>query len=346
VSDDRRLPRWARTLIKLAVAAAVVAIMVQMGLLQLDAQDLRRALAGWPYLVAALALLLFSVFLQSIRWALLLRPHGIRIPILRLYNLAMTGVFFSMIGPGGVGGDAVKAYLVARDREQRAAAATTVVLDRVVGLFTLLLFACTATLLHIRTLWHTDIRWLNWWDLPGGRVLILLIGGATALLVAGAAAVSSKRLRTSKRIARATSWLPFRATVGEIYRSVHAYRDHPGALLGSIAMSALAQVPFFIVYYLYGRAVGADIALWRYVAVVPPALVIRTLPILPGGAGQGAVALGLLFPLVGAGKSKGTAIGTVGDALFIVLYLVAGIFFLFGRTDYGEARKAAEEMPE
>jgi hypothetical protein len=337
------MPRWVWLLIKLAVAALVVAVMVRQGVLKFEVDDLLRALGRWPWLVVALVSLLLGVFLQSIRWGLLLRPHGIELSPLRLFQLTMTGIFFTMVGPGGIGGDAVKAFLVARGRDRRTAAATTVLLDRVLGLLTLFAVAGVMTLLNLGRLWHARIEWLNWFGLPGGRMLVFLIVGVTVGVLVGATVLVSKRLRATGLLSRATAWVPFRSTVQEVYRSVHLYRDHPRALISASAVSMVAQLPFYLVYYLYGLAVGADVEFWHCALIVPPAMVIRVLPILPGGAGQGTVAMGLLFPLVGVAAAKGAAVGTIGDALFITLYLIGGLFFLSGGTRIRDLRAAGAE---
>jgi hypothetical protein len=47
------------------------------------------------------------------------------------------------------------------------------------------------------------------------------------------------------------------------------------------------------------------------------------------------VGMALLFPLVGV--ADGAEIGALGDVIFVILYLVGGIFFLFGKN-----RHAAE----
>jgi len=330
----RKVPRWVWVLVKLAVAAGIVAWMVYDKAIR--PEDVRRAREGWPWLLAALAVLLVGMFLQSVRWCILIRAQGIRIRLVEAYTLTMTGQFFSLVAPGGIGGDGVKAYYVARGREQKAAAVTTVFLDRYLGFVTLFLVAGVMVLLDIGRLWHAKIEGLNRFGLPGGRLLALLIGAGAAGLIAFGLVMTSKRVRRSALLARLSRFVPFRPTVAKVYEAVHLYGDRRWALCGAALVSVVAQIPLYLVYYLYGQALGAGVELWHCALIVPPAMVVRVLPVLPGGAGQGMAAMRFLFPLVGV--ALGGAVGGLGDAVFIATYLIGGAFFVFGKSRYRDMR--------
>jgi uncharacterized protein (TIRG00374 family) len=337
-APGRRIPRWCWTLAKLGIAAAVVAWMLQRDIL--SREHLTSALANWHWLVIALAALLAGVFLQSIRWGILLRAQGIQAGTLELFILAMTGFFFTLIAPGGIGGDAMKAFYVAKGREKKAEAATTVFLDRFLGLATLFLVAAVMVGFKCRTLWYREVQGLDRFGMPGGRILVLAIAAGVGAMTAFALLVTSKRLRRSQLLKRLSRVVPFRRTLVKVYDAMHLYGDRPGALFAAGAVSVVAQLSFYLIYYLYGLAVGAEIEWWHCALVVPPAMVIRVLPLMPAGAGQGMAAMAVLFPLVGV--EGGPAIGAVGDAMFFVVCLIGGLFFVFGKTNYSEMRAAAK----
>src|SRR5262249_58221984 len=57
------------------------------------------------------------------------------------YRLGLVGVFYNTFLPGSVGGDLVKAFFIAREHpERRTRAVATVIMDRALGLFGLILF--------------------------------------------------------------------------------------------------------------------------------------------------------------------------------------------------------------
>ena len=337
-APKKKIPRWCWTLAKVGVAAGIVVWMFQQDIIHFE--ELKAALVNWHWLAVALVALLVCVFLQSIRWRILLRAQDLQAGTLELFNLTMTGLFFALVAPGGIGGDAVKAIYVTRGREKKAEAATTVFLDRFLGLATLFLVGAVMVGLKCRTLWDTQVAGLDRFGLPGGRILVIAITAGGVAIMAFALLVTNKRVRRSQLLNRLSRGVPFRQTLVKVYDAMHLYGDKPGALVLAAAVSVVAQMPLYIVYYLYGLAVGAEIAWWHCALIVPPAMVIRVLPLMPAGAGQGMVAMGLLFPLVGV--QKGAAIGAVGDAMFFVTCLIGGLFFVFGKTNYSDIRAAAE----
>ncbi len=342
-APKKTVPRWVWTLVKLAVAAAVVVWMFQRDVLRLEEDTLRSALAHAGWLAIALVVLMIGIFLQSVRWGILLRAQGIEAGTLELYTLAMTGLFFTLVAPGGIGGDAVKAFYVAHGREKKAEAATTVFLDRFLGLATLFLIAAVMVGIKAPALWNKQLDTLDRFGMPGGRVLVLAIAAGVLVIVAFAVLVTSKRLRRSESLRWLARFLPFRATFVKIYDALHLYGDRPGTFLLAAAVSVLAQSSLYIMYYVAALAIGAEIEWWHCALIVPPAMVIRVLPLVPGGAGQGMVAMGLLFPLVGIASAAGGAVGMIGDVMFIIIYLIGGLFFIFGRAAYGGLRAAATQ---
>jgi glycosyltransferase 2 family protein len=325
---------------KLLLVAGVVVWMAHKG--AIDPEVLRRAAGNWPMLLAALGVMLVTPLLTALRWRVLLRIHNIELSLFDLLRLVMVGLFFTLIAPGGIGGDVVKAWYVARDSSKRAAAATSVLLDRYLGLVTLLLLGIAMIALQFRTLWHAEVEGLRGIGLPlnGGQTLILSLGAVTVGLVVLALLVMNKRLRNSRLAARASRLVPFRRTIRHVYEAAHACGDHPGLLIRSAFWSVIAQSLMFISYYFIGLAVGAKVTLGQCILIIPPAMLIRFLPLVPGGAGQGMVGMALLFPLVGV--ADGAEIGALGDVIFVILYLVGGLFFLFGKNRHSEIREVVD----
>jgi len=334
----RRIPSWAWTTLKLAVAACIIGWMFRAGVIRVD--DLRSAGSRWPFILLGLACVLACIMIQSVRWGFLLRAQGIRLGFWRLYALMMTGFFFTIVAPGGLGGDAVKAFYVARGQTKKAEAATTVFLDRFLGLATLFFVAGIMIVVDFRNLWNLSTEKGDVAGIPFGRVLVIAVGACAASMALFAVLVMSKRLRRTGLLGRLARFVPFRQAVRKVYEALHLYGDHPRELAWAAAASIIAQVPLYAAYYLYGLAVGVDIKPWHCALIVAPAMVIRVLPLVPAGAGQGMAAMALLFPLVGI--QEGAAIGAIGDAVFIIVCLMGGAFFVLEKSSYGAIRAAAE----
>lgn len=118
-------------------------------------------------LVGAGILELIQVAGTALRWRMLLRGQGIRIPVMRAISLTFQGCMFSLFMPGGaVGGDVLKAAFLARETRdgQKIEGVTTIFLDRVIGMMGLFLVVlltgagCLPTILTFAP----EIRLLVW----------------------------------------------------------------------------------------------------------------------------------------------------------------------------------------
>jgi hypothetical protein len=152
-----KLPPWLAHTLRIAFAVLVIAVLVRSGALK--PALLGAAVARHPALYA-FAFFLYLVPLQILawgRWHLLLRAAKVQITWRESARLHLTGIFFNGFLPGGTGGDLVKGwYLVrGRNRTEAAAAVGTLVVDRITGLFGLIILAAAANWIS-RDIWSTS----------------------------------------------------------------------------------------------------------------------------------------------------------------------------------------------
>ena len=89
---------------------------------------------------AAMLLMVLSQVVSTVRWQILLKPLDFELPWIRVFRIYFTGMFFSLFLPTLVGGDGIKAYLVAREWKRIPAALYTLLADRTMGLTAMLVF--------------------------------------------------------------------------------------------------------------------------------------------------------------------------------------------------------------
>ena len=112
-SSDPARRRIASTLIKVAVTVALyVAVFYKIDVDKMWSH-LQAVRPGW----IALGILAYAAgqWLSAWRWWLLLRPVQLTVPYLRMVAFYFIGMFFNHFLPTIVGGDAVKAILLARE---------------------------------------------------------------------------------------------------------------------------------------------------------------------------------------------------------------------------------------
>lgn len=94
-----------------------------------------------PIFIGLAAIAVACTSLQFVRWFVLVRALNLPFTIQNAFRLGLVGCFYNAFLPGSVGGDLVKAYIIARDTPGKHSAVATVIADRLVGLFGLIWFA-------------------------------------------------------------------------------------------------------------------------------------------------------------------------------------------------------------
>src|SRR5579871_5909502 len=141
--------RWLNTAFKVSLGPAIVIWFLKSG--RLDAALLAGALRNWPKLLLTVFILYSVSAVTSLRWCLFLRAQSIPIKLADCFSFTMAGMFLGLPTPGGAGGDVAKIWLV-RERVpgKGKVAAETVLVDRMVGLFSLLAFVGAAMIASVR----------------------------------------------------------------------------------------------------------------------------------------------------------------------------------------------------
>ncbi len=275
-----------------------------------------------------------AVALSGVKWGVLLRAVGIRVPMGRLLSYQWQAEFFNNFLPAQVGGDVARGYAVAADTKRTADAAASVVIDRFIGLLVFMVFAAVAT--SAMLLWgrpnHVPFA-------PEQLLSLRLIAIGSALVSLGLLAVVlmllSRRLKA--QVERLLARLPLQARTVPVWqkgaRAFDAYRGHTCALLwvalGSVAIVLLTSLNIWLI----ARALEPGGISLLEVLVVNPIIVFvaLALPLAPGGLGVRQGAFYATFLLVGASGSLGLAVGILQQALGYIVSIPGGILWMRGR---------------
>ena len=265
-------------------------------------------------LVLAFVLLFIAVLLQTTRWWRLLAAVGCSTAWFNALRLSLYGLFFNLVVPGLTGGDVVRALLVARAHpERRAAAAISVLIDRLVGMLMLALIGAIVILLEgdkfsaLRT-----------------PVLVALCGGGVVALLYANPAL--------RRAVNFTHWLgrmPMSKSLLQIDEALLAYSNRPFELLLAALFSAWNHAFVALAIFVLGRAFGdSTLSLMQYVAISSVGNIASALPVAPGGWGVGEAVYQFLFELIGGNGTVGVAVSITFKLLFALIGLCGGFFLL------------------
>jgi len=101
------------------------------------------------------AFLCFGLVLvcAAFRWQLLMKVQGISLSWFRVWQLVMIGMFYNLFLPGGTGGDLVKIFYAVREAPRsKSAVFLSVVVDRLTGMFALILVSSAVFLVFFKEL--------------------------------------------------------------------------------------------------------------------------------------------------------------------------------------------------
>lgn len=272
---------WLSLALKLVVAVGLIAFMLHSG--HLDLHVLLDLLT--PFNVAvALTLAGLNIFAAAWRWMVLLKARGFHIPFTYGSALYLIGMFFNYALPGAVSGDLVRAYYLVQDYpEQRMDSVLSVLIDRVLGLYSYFILSLVAILWDFdMVMGHDKIRGL-------AGVCSLIFIGLTAFFTIA----FSARLYQLTHFDRISRRIP---KVHELIEGLHRFGKRPGVLAQSIALSLAAQLFALGFFYFLARITHeADVTWSSILFAVPMGFLVTAIPISPAGVGVGQVAFLYLF---------------------------------------------------
>ena len=275
-------------------------------------------------LILSFILMGATIMSGVIRWQTVLKVHGLEMPLLRTTQISLIAQFFNSFLLGSIGGDVLKAYYVAREtHHKKTEAVVTVLVDRIIGMFSLLLFAC--------------IMLPPNWSLVGDIKIRAVIGLMIAM-TAGCALVMFLFFRggVSKRFPKAREYLK-RLPKGEVLeRSLEAFREFgrnrrfwweiiPVAILGNVI------IIFHFISLTWGFRL--HVSPTALAEIVPTVTSISALPITPSGLGvrENLYVLMLSAPSVNVEASTALLLSLIGYATSLAWSLIGGLVYITQR---------------
>ena len=347
----------------------IIQIVVTLGILFWIFHDPHKRTEMWAAISHAQPLWIgagiFSYFIVEIlaaaRWQILLRVQGIRIGWFRLASLLMIGVFFNQFMPGGTGGDVVKIfYLLKETPGKKAQALLAVLIDRVIGLFGLVLVA--GVVIALRWDWltqgqpvpHFNARWIfsptiikAWLNqIPGTSKLLYILLAVLGSSVIGI--VFSFTITGVGLIQKLPHKMPFREKLVELSIAYNLYARAWKASLLAIFASIGVHIASFYVFYAAAKSLRAGIPLLDFFAVMPIINTLASLPISVGGTGvREGLFQSLLSTLCNVKEADAVVISLTGFAMVLFWGVVGGVVYLFYRpTEHAKLSDIQHEVEE
>lgn len=266
------------------------------------------------FLVWAVALyLVVGMSTLAKRFNIICGANGLEIGFLEAFQLTLIGIFFNNFLPTSVGGDLVKAYCASQKSKRRLESFSSVLIDRIFGLFTFVLLP-SVTLIFV----FKSVR---------SSVIAIVYASMAVALLAILFIFNRKVAEKFKCILNLFPHSHIADKIKKVYDSLHAFRNRRALLVLALALSLVGQVVAIWVIYLMALALKIQTGFFMLLLLVPIIHLVSMLPSLNGlGIREGAFVY-FLGPLMGSDAAL--AVGILWLGLLFLLSLMGGLVYLF-----------------
>ena len=274
-------------------------------------------------LLACAVLMAVQISLGALRWGMVLRALSGTFTHMQIFCLYYIGVFFAIVLPGAVGGDAMRRWYSRRAGLGLATSINSVMLERAITVLGLvLLVAAMQPLLLDRVP-----------NLPGVWVFPFLsvagIAGILFLAVLDNLPESYYRWRIVRGLgllAADTRHVCFRLRSG----------------LPLLAVAIFDHINLSLAVYVLARGLDLDVDALDCIVLVPPVILIMTLPISIAGWGVRETAMVAAFGFVGVSAQSALVLSVLFGIMTMVTALPGGLVFLMTGDDNVTAKVVTE----
>jgi len=299
--------------ILLSIALLVVLLML------IDRDALLKAFVEMDAQLFLIGLLVYalSVGVWSFRWLLIIRAAGENVGYVRVFLTTLVGLFFSQFLPAMVGTDVARMVELSDEAGTNARVVSTVLLDRLIGLISLVVMALVALVFSAGVVGGQD-----------SRIALITIGAFVALVVGWVVFFNRGLMRRFSWVFKLPIASRIESSIRNLYESLHHLQNQPRLLVSALAVSFVMQIIEIASIVFIARALKIEIPIVDFFIFVPLIWIVTTIPISISGLGLREGAFAVFFAQVGVASSDGVALSLLYYAYHLVLGIVGGLVFL------------------
>jgi uncharacterized protein (TIRG00374 family) len=261
----------------------------------------------------ALALVLFisAIIVASYRLSLIVlaqKEGGITLK--EAISLTLLGYFFNNFLPTAIGGDVVKAYYLSKKTGDNMGSFTSVFVDRLTGLLTMIFMASIALVFIQSSMIESRVRQILY-------IITLLALLAVLFMVNKGFAKKFSGLLVFVR--------PIEDKLISAYRAVHKYKDDKLLIAKTLSISIVSQLLFYSSFGAMAASIGSQLKPLDILLRLPVVGVMSLLPSLNGlGLREGATVV-FFGPLIGKGNAF--AVSILWVIILLIMSLLGGLIY-------------------
>jgi glycosyltransferase 2 family protein len=330
-----RLKTLLIALLKVAISIGLIAYLVHGARSTLG--DLHQQSKDWRLLGLGWALSMIAVCITFARWHLLVRALGLPFRWQDAFRLGFLGYLLNFISVGSIGGDLFKAVFIAHEQHgHRAEAVASVIVDRIVGMYALLILGSVGAL----AVMSDGLQQTNFVTrLIQATLLGTLVATVIVMVLIGPGWLS-------RRLTGAVRKLPLLGPpMASVVRAAHLYHGQWSTLLRCTGISLLSHSLFTVTIYCIALGLpGQQPTLREHFIIVPLGSAASALPLPMGALGTTEYVLDALYQEF-AGSAPGVGM-MAGFGYRLVTFVIAGVggcYYLASRRAVAEILHEAEQ---
>lgn len=292
---------------------AVTLILLVVLYFQVDPNTFLILLAGikWIYVILGFLVVIFGIFISSLKWDIILSSYGIKIPFYKIFSLYWAGGFFNLFLPTSFGGDFYKYYYIEKSGydSKRGQIASSLLLERGLGLYSSIIFALLSF-----SFFGAGIHSIY-------RIVSFVIALAMFFVLFYVFRSNKKSIKSEKFT---NEWL---GKIKKVYRIFINFSNRK-ALLLSFIMSLLFAFLCVLAVYVSFLAVGYNVDIKILLYLVPIINLSTAIPISINSIGLKEEVGLLLYSIYSIASEIALSAMLISRIFNTIVSLIGGLFYL------------------
>jgi uncharacterized membrane protein YbhN (UPF0104 family) len=279
------------------------------------------------WIAAAFLLAAMQVCLLAFRWRTIVAQCGLDVRLTAALRMSFIAMFFNSVLPSTVGGDAARMVMLKRVAGGGwANAAYSVVIDRIAGVTALALVVLVC------------LPWtLQLVQDPVARALLVLIGGGAVLAASVFMALGARRWPLLERWAATRHLAEVSRVAGRVCRDRR--------FTAIAAASFVIHITTIAITWCIAQSVAASASFMLLLFLVPPVLLVATVPVSIAGWGLREGSMIVAFAYAGLAQGDGLIVSVLFGLLSFAVGIIGGLIWIAGDLRLSALQSDAAKVP-
>lgn len=266
-------------LLKLFISSALIFYLFYIRKIDLMGVGAALKKADIFWLIVGLSLLGLGRIITACRWKILLSAQEIYAPLKRLLISLFVANFFNLFLPSTIGGDAIRAYDVSRDSHRPGTSILTILIERIMGMFALVIIAAFSLIFAF------FLR-QNFWEKYQIANLVWPVIGWFIITLIGMLTISFPHF--SKAAVFVFNKMGFKKIEEMMKRGgevLNALKSNRGSFTMGFLLSILLQINVIVYTYVIALSLNLKVPFIYFCLIVPLIFIILLIPFSINGIG-------------------------------------------------------------